>query len=157
MSALDSTVVWTTSTSHISYRILVMSLRLRVKTTTITLRPRRRVSRRCVYSVNPRRNIPANPRRGVQRNIQQPLPNRAPLPSINDNPYFWKKIENLPPNLRIYLNPDFNIQSLTSFNLRQLIWHFQPDKRIVCRTRKAALLDMFESNVAQPYGMYYGI
>ncbi|EGF97332.1 uncharacterized protein MELLADRAFT_114424 [Melampsora larici-populina 98AG31] len=99
-----------------------MPVRLRIKTAIINVRPRRQVARKRVYVVNPKR--------GVRRNVQRRPLKRAPMPSVTDDPIFWNKIDTLPQSLCKYLKPNCDISSITCFNLRRLIWHFEPDKAI---------------------------
>ncbi|EGG12446.1 uncharacterized protein MELLADRAFT_58969 [Melampsora larici-populina 98AG31] len=90
--------------------------------------------------------------------IRRPIRRRRlPLPSVHEDPYFWTSIWSLPPNLRMYLSPEWQPVWCTQNLLRQILWHFKPNLQIPCGTLKAELIELFQSHVVYHYGAYYGI
>lgn len=126
-------------------------------TTTSKSRHRQRAAAR---PINPNQNPRRNPQRTARQNLgcrRRRNQRRLALPSLHADPRFWAKIRHLPNKLRQYLTPDWHLPSTTCYDLRRLIWHFDPSKHIPCKMTKAQLLDLFEDYVAHPYGAYYGI
>lgn len=120
------------------------------KTNTITTANRRRSRRVLARQANPEpiHYVP----QAAPRNA-----GRDPLPSVHDDPLLWEKIFTLPPNLRLYLSPEWRPHFMTRDVLRQLIWHFRPSQRIPCNMLKADIIDLFQYHVVQKFGAYYGI
>lgn len=92
-------------------------------------------------------NVPApNPAQGVQ------------LPSIVQNPEFWRKISTVPEHLGFILSPRCDLWTIqvTCGMLRQLIQHFAPEHFIRVRTRKPEMIGLFYEHVVAVYGGFYG-
>ncbi|EGG09526.1 uncharacterized protein MELLADRAFT_104222 [Melampsora larici-populina 98AG31] len=105
---------------------------------------------------SPRPQLRRNPRRAAS----EPLPihlHRRPLPSLRDDPGFWTKIATLPENLYPYLLPHCNPRDSTREILRQLIWHFNPARRIPSDTLKDKILEYYQEDVVRGFGAYYGV